>query len=169
MRSTDVVGVFGPFFVRPDGFESSDFAQIVDFYALSIYMGFGSRIYKTYWCLVEEGSKFEDVFQNTCRRNSKKSANIIVQRLAQPRFQLIWGSIGSRGPGSMNPPQLPQLRSSAPWFPRLRSSTRTEIWSAKFEIWIWSLKPELKSEFWNLNSEFWSLRYDILNLKADVR
>ena len=30
MRSTEVAGVFGAFFGRPDGFGSSDFAQIVD-------------------------------------------------------------------------------------------------------------------------------------------
>ena len=30
VRSTEVVGVFGAFFGRPDGFRSSDFAQIVD-------------------------------------------------------------------------------------------------------------------------------------------
>ena len=32
--------VFGSFVGRPDGFGSSVFAQVVDFYALSIYMGF---------------------------------------------------------------------------------------------------------------------------------
>ena len=52
LRSTEVdrgrpkSRVFGACFGRPDGFGSSDFAQIVDFcYALSIYMGFGSRFY----------------------------------------------------------------------------------------------------------------------------
>ena len=44
--STEVAGVFGAFFGRPDGFGSSDFDRIVDFlHALSIYMGFGRRFY----------------------------------------------------------------------------------------------------------------------------
>ena len=34
MRSTEVAGVFGAFFGRPDGFGSSDFAQHVDLFML---------------------------------------------------------------------------------------------------------------------------------------
>ena len=45
VRSTEVARVFGALFGRPDGFGSSDFAQIVFVHALSIYMGFGNRFY----------------------------------------------------------------------------------------------------------------------------
>ena len=46
VRSTEVARVFGAFFGRPDGFGSSDFAQIVIcLHALSIYMGFRSRFW----------------------------------------------------------------------------------------------------------------------------
>ena len=79
--------MFGACFVRPDGFGSSDFAQIVDCFMLyrSIWVS-GIDVMKIVDFGAEEGSIFDNLFENN-----------IVQRLAQPRFQLIWGSFGFRG------------------------------------------------------------------------
>ena len=68
LRSTEVdrgrpkSRVVGAFLGRPDGFGSSDVAQIVDCVILyiSIYMGFGSRIYEIMDFLTEDGSNFDD-------------------------------------------------------------------------------------------------------------
>ena len=40
MRSTEVAGVFAALFGRPDGFGSSDFAQIVDLFMLYRFIWF---------------------------------------------------------------------------------------------------------------------------------
>ena len=54
---------FGACFGRPDGFGSSDFAQIVDFCrALSIYIWVsGADVINIMDLLTEEGSKFDDL------------------------------------------------------------------------------------------------------------
>ena len=43
--------------------EAQTLSELSSFYALSIYMGFGSRFYLNYGCLAEEGSNFDDFFQ----------------------------------------------------------------------------------------------------------
>ena len=62
MRSTEVAKAFGFFFGRPDGFGSSDFAQIVNSFMphRSICVS-GTDFIKVMFCLIEEGSKFDDV------------------------------------------------------------------------------------------------------------
>ena len=61
VRSTEVAGVFGASFSRPDGFGRSDFAQIVDLFMLyrSIWVS-GADVMKIMDCLPEEGSTFVD-------------------------------------------------------------------------------------------------------------
>ena len=61
MRSTEVAGVCGPFLGRPDGFGSSDFAQIVDLFMLyrSILVS-GSDVIKIMDLFTEEGSNYDD-------------------------------------------------------------------------------------------------------------
>ena len=51
------------FFERPDGFGSSDFAQIVDLLMLyrSVWVS-GADFIKDIECLASEGSKFDDFF-----------------------------------------------------------------------------------------------------------
>ena len=61
MRSTEVARAFGSFVGRPDGFGSSDFAQIVDLFMLyrSIsVLGADCITKKEFWA--EDGSKFDD-------------------------------------------------------------------------------------------------------------
>ena len=58
MRSTEVARVFGPCCGRPDGFGSSDFAQIVDFF----------MIYRSIWVSGADFIKHSDVF---CRGRVK--------------------------------------------------------------------------------------------------
>ena len=66
MRSTEVAGVFGAFFGRPDGFGSSDFAQNVDLFMLyrSIWASRADSM-KNMDCLAREGSIFVDFVMET--------------------------------------------------------------------------------------------------------
>ena len=61
VRSTEVAGVFGFFFGRPDGFGSSDFAQYVDLFMLyrSIWVS-GADSIENMDLLSEEGSNFSE-------------------------------------------------------------------------------------------------------------
>ena len=61
LRSTEVARVFGSFFERPDGFGSSDFAQIADLFMLyrSVWVSGGKSI-KNVDCLASEGSNLDE-------------------------------------------------------------------------------------------------------------
>ena len=64
--STEVAKLFGGLFGRPNGFGSSDFAQIVDLFMLyrSIWVS-GVDFIKFMDFVTEEGSTFDDFFQKT--------------------------------------------------------------------------------------------------------
>ena len=86
LRSTDFKKIF-VFFGRPDGFGSSDFVRI-EIFLCSIDL---------YW--FREPILLKLCFVDRARVEILRFLQEnIVQLLAQPRFQLIWGSIGFRGP-----------------------------------------------------------------------
>ena len=60
-RSTEVARVFGASFGRPDGFGSSDFAQLVDLFLLYRFIwSLGADSGKILELLTEEGSNVDD-------------------------------------------------------------------------------------------------------------
>ena len=61
VRSTEIAGVFGASFGRPDGFGSSDFVRIEIFLCSIDLYGFREPVLLKIWFLLaREGSKFDD-------------------------------------------------------------------------------------------------------------
>ena len=87
MRSAEVAGVFGACFGRPDGFGSSDFAQIVDLFMLYRFIwASGADVIKIMDLLTEEASKSND-FSSENLRLAIVMASVQTRHLDDSRKQ----------------------------------------------------------------------------------